>query len=119
MRNFKFERETSGRWYIVLPEWTGMKEDLEMVSGADEMLDMIAKDDSSVELTLSVEPFNGADVLVFEKFGPPQYEGGAYYQLDKYQGTSLDMIIWLCDVTKFVFDEFPDNIYFKKYEVEN
>lgn len=114
-----FNKEESGRWFIVLPEWDGYKEDLEMVSGADDMLDIIANGKNTVELMVSVDPFENADVLIFDKFGPSQYEGGAYYQLYRYCGNKLDMIIWLCDVTKFVFGEFPDNIYFKNNELEN
>lgn len=34
MDKYTFEL-VDGRWYIVLPEWTGNKEDLEMVLGAD------------------------------------------------------------------------------------
>jgi hypothetical protein len=115
MRTFNFVKEESDRWFIVLPEWTGLKEDLEMVSGADLMLDKIAGDEKSIDLILSEESFEDADVLVFEKFGPSEYESGAYYQLDNYLGEKIDIIIWLCPVTLFVFkDGYPDYIYFKK-----
>jgi hypothetical protein len=30
-----------------------------------------------------------------------------------YQGQSYDLSMWLCDVTKYVFGDFPDRIYFK------
>jgi hypothetical protein len=40
MKTFKFEKEKDNRWYIILPEWTGEKEELEMVCGADSMLDI-------------------------------------------------------------------------------
>jgi hypothetical protein len=34
--------------------------------------------------------------------------------MEKYQGIDFDLEMWLCDVTKFVFDEFPTKIYFVK-----
>jgi hypothetical protein len=117
MRTFKFYREPSGRWFIDLPEWIdagNLKEDLEMVEGADTMLELIAQGEGEVMVIISTEYFEGADVLEFDIFGPPQYEGGAYYKLSKYLGIPYDIMVWLCDVTKFVFGEFPDNIYYKK-----
>lgn len=40
MKYLKFEKDTSNRWYLILPEWKGDKSDLEMVCGADAMLDV-------------------------------------------------------------------------------
>ncbi len=34
-----FDRYDDGRWYVVFPEYEGGHEDLEMVEGADKMLD--------------------------------------------------------------------------------
>jgi len=34
MRTFRFYKDTDG-WFVDLPEWTGEKWELEMVSGAD------------------------------------------------------------------------------------
>jgi hypothetical protein len=32
----------------------------------------------------------------------------------EYMGVDYELTMWLCDVTKFVFGEFPKNIYFCK-----
>jgi len=51
----------------------------------------------------------------------PEWEGrswelgeGAWYKMIGYMGLDYELTMWLCDVTKFVFDEFPKNIYFQK-----
>ena len=41
MKNLKFKKEEDNKWYIDLTEWTGDKADLEMVAGADILLDIL------------------------------------------------------------------------------
>lgn len=36
-----FEKWEDGRWFVVLPDYDGPQEDLEMVDGADEFLDVL------------------------------------------------------------------------------
>ena len=108
-RRLEFRKEDL-RWYAVIPEWKGSKEDLEMVSGADVMLDILAKGDDWVFLTFSDEKFDDAEFIKLlreEEFG-----GGSYY-ISKLCNISFEFEIWLCDVTKFVFnsDKMPDKIY--------
>lgn len=111
MRNLKFYREPDGRWYVDLPEWEGEKEELEMVQGADVLLDIIDQNGDA----------NGV-VNALVVIDPNQAKAGVTYQL-RNTGEVLDsganyevwgpfgirpFKIWLCDVTKFVFDgEFP------------
>ena len=35
-----FEKWEDGRWFVVLPDYDGPQEDLEMVDGADKFLDV-------------------------------------------------------------------------------
>ena len=37
----KFNKESNGKWYIDLPKWKGKKSALQMVCGADKLLDLI------------------------------------------------------------------------------
>ena len=116
MRNFKFYKEESGRWYVDLPEWTGHKEELEMVMGADSFLEILSQGESESYVTLSDKEFDGAERLELTNLG--RIEGielgsGAWYSLKEYMGIPYDMEMWLCDVTKFVFGDFPKVIYFK------
>lgn len=110
MKRLKFIKEADNRWYVVLPEWQGSKADLEMVAGADTMLEYMAEGNGFVFLYLSETMFAGADELKFiclaEELG-----NGAYYKMEYYRGVGLNLDIWLCDVTKFVFGKFPSVIH--------
>ena len=113
MRNkFDFELEDK-RWYVVLPEWEGDRGELEMVAGADVMLDILSEGKPIVTLELSVEP-TPCDITLFID---REDGGGAWYSL----ATKSDNIkfenlyeIWLCHVTKFVFGELPSHIFINK-----
>jgi hypothetical protein len=110
---YKFVKEYTGRWYIDLPNWQGVKADLEMVEGADIMLDYVGKGSSEVELILAEEPFEGSTELqLIEDY--KDHVGGGIYLLSEYEGKTLDQQMWLCDVTKFVFGKLPPAIYFKR-----
>jgi hypothetical protein len=43
----------------------------------------------------------------------PEIGEGAWYILNQYLGIDFNLKMWLCDVTKFVFGNFPKKIYFK------
>lgn len=109
MRQFRFYKETDNRWYIDLPEWKGAKADLEMVSGADRMLEYMAEGESEVEVYISEEHFAGAYFLDLLDEYPPG--AGADYILRMYKGIEFNLQMWLCDVTKFVFNKFPVRIF--------
>lgn len=108
MQRLKFYKESDSRWYVDLPEWTGDKSELELVSGADHMLEYIAQGDGEIWITFSRRKFTGADKLIFLR---PEIGNGAFYKLKSYRGIELDLELWLCDVTKFVFGDFPKVLY--------
>lgn len=109
----KFYKESDNRWYADLPEWEGPKAALEMVCGADTMLDILAQGEGNTILDMSVEPINGYEMLIF-LHETPDLDEGAYYHMESYMGLEFNLDVWLCDVTKFVFGEFPKIIYFNK-----
>lgn len=112
MKKHKFYKESDGRWYIDLPQWPGSKADLEMVAGADTMLEMVGDGESEVWLEMSDENFPGANTLKFVRMADELYNG-AFYYIDSFDGKEIKMDVWLCDVTKFVFGGyFPNEIYF-------
>ena len=116
MRNFKFYKEECGRWYVSLPEWEGEKDELEMVMGADSFLEILSQGEDEVYVTLSDTEFPDAERL--ELFDLCRLKGielgsGAWYSLTSYMDIPYDIEMWLCDVTKFVFGDFPKIIYFK------
>lgn len=117
MRTFNFYKEDSGRWYVDLPEWEGEKGDLEMVAGADLFLDILAQGEGSVDVILHTEKFEGSNTLELSHLGRLEsweLGEGAWYKMLEYMGMDYELTMWLCDVTKFVFGEFPKNIYFCK-----
>jgi hypothetical protein len=108
MKNYTFNKE-QGRWYIVLPTWTGTKAELQMVAGADTLLDHLSNNGDTVDVTISTDNLLLSKETGFQTLKriiqtPPN---GCMYHLGMKP-------VWLCDVTKFVFDgEFPKRIHFK------
>lgn len=97
------------RWYVDLPDWTGEKEELEMVAGADTLCDILAQGDNSVNVRVELEPFEGAYELL--KLQETPDIGGALYNVSGNNVSNFD--IWLCAVTEFVFGNLPQTIYIK------
>ena len=107
-------------WFIDLPEYIeqgGNAGDLQMVDGADSMLDIMAERGTSVVLNISEEPFEGADVLVLTEKCDPSV-GGGYYLMEKYNGKTINHRMWLCQVTEFVFGKLPERIFVKQEDVD-
>jgi len=115
MKPYKFIK-TGHDWYIDLPEFLeqgGSIGDLQMVDGADKMLDMMAGNKSSIILHIDREQFEGADKLTLtEKCDP--YVGGGYYIMEQYEGQEINRTMWLCQVTEFVFGDIPQQIFVKR-----
>jgi hypothetical protein len=115
MRTYRFYKDDVG-WFIDLPEWEGEKNELQMIMGADTFLDMLSQGENNINLIIDKKPFKDCEVLYYQHEGNlegPECGEGAWYFLNEYMGIQLNMKIWLCDVTKFVFEEFPLKIYFK------
>jgi hypothetical protein len=107
---FTFIKEPDNRWFVDLPDWEGDKEQLEMVCGADIMLDILAQGQTLIQVKIDQANFPDSKfVLKYLRDG--QEEGGAYYNCEMYSQSSFE--IWLCDVTKFVFGHFPKKLYCK------
>ncbi|WP_205509967.1 DUF6717 family protein [Longitalea arenae] len=115
MKRYRFIK-TDGGWFIDLPEYIeqgGSAGDLQMVAGADTMLDMMAAGAASVEVTLAEEPFEGADELVLTEQCDPVI-GGGYYLMRTYNGQEINKTMWLCQVTEFVFGSLPERIFVRQ-----
>lgn len=114
MNSYKFYKNELG-WFVDLPDWKGEVWELQMVRGADTFLDILAQGENEIYVTLSKYPFDGSDTLHYECQGlleGPEIGEGAWYFLNEYKGIPYNLRMWLCDVTKFVFNEFPMKIYF-------
>lgn len=100
----RFYKEDS-HWYIDLPEWQGLKEELEMVMGADDLLDLLSfgKDEVTLEISIDIMS-NPTYILTFYE----EYSDGGWYIVN-----GGDFKVWLCSVTKFIFGNLPNKIYIR------
>lgn len=114
MMRLKFVKENGKTWYIDLPNWTGRKSALQMVAGADTLLDLISSGNDEVILFVSTENFDGSNLLTKVK---KCWFNGADYYCKEYNGMVINHDLWLCDVTKLVLGYFPDKIYFAKLKI--
>lgn len=101
-------------WYVDLPDYKGNKGDLQMVSGADTLLNMLAEKKDSVWLCASETKFQ-EDCECLE-FMEDDMISGANYYIYKLNNVAISLDVWLCDVLKEVFGEYPKLIYFKKVQ---
>ena len=104
-RTFRFNKDDDGRWYVDLPEWEGERAELEMVMGADMLLDIVSANGWWVDVKMSDEEFPGCKTLTYDKTEATP----GYYNNNAWHGPST---IWLCSVTEFVFGYYPDKIYY-------
>lgn len=111
IQKVKFYKEKSGRWYIDLPEWEGSKEDLEMVLGADDLMNLISQGDDEVYAQIGDEKFPGANQMIMVEMGSIDM-GGAWYLVPSIGQIDFNLRLWICDVTKFIFGHFPETIWF-------
>ena len=105
-----FERFEDGKWYVVFPEYDGPQEDLEMVDGADKMLDALTEDGMYVSLEVNLEEPSSDDFFTLEQ--EAHDEDGSFYNVrdcDEFSGT-----VWLCNVVHEFFGNHPERIYCSK-----
>lgn len=116
MKKLKFIKEDN-KWYIDLPleleEGLFTKADLQMVAGADDLLEHISGGHSCVELSCSEEFIPNWDWCIIQK--EPivnKYAGCTYTSTDRNGDFSTQL--WLCPVTLHLFnDEYPQQLFIK------
>ena len=111
-RNLRFYKTDKAEWFVDLPEWNGDAEDLQMIQGADEWLDLLSNNEHEIRLGIANEPFEPASFLTLIRLGEENLGGGAKYFLETYQNKKIDLKVWLCEVVHFTFGEYPQRIYF-------
>jgi phosphopantothenoylcysteine synthetase/decarboxylase len=120
----KFYKTEENRWYIDLPEYIesgiGTLENLEMVCGADILLDIVSKGRDKVKLEITTIEPDIYDILGYDELKLISDNNddisGATYKLVEENNYNIkgDFQVWLCPVTLFVFnDEYPTKIWFK------
>jgi hypothetical protein len=109
-QTFRFYKTVEERWYIDYPAWKGSIADLEMVEGADTMLDKVAGNQNECFLELSDELFEGADVIKLVTDRTDSVGGGDYI-MESYKEDGVKHEMWLCAVTVEVFGNLPTEIF--------
>lgn len=114
LKTYRFYKEEK-TWFADIPEWLGSKEELMMVSGADTMLDVLSERGTEIELDMSTKEFPDSMRLQLLRLGEEGI-GGGYYRMFKGENEILAEM-WLCDVTKFVFNSpMPNTIFIRKHQ---
>ncbi|MCR4852659.1 MAG: hypothetical protein K5893_03615 [Prevotella sp.] len=103
----EFEKWENGQWFVILPDYDGDQEDLEMVDGADTLLDFLTEDGLYVTVEVSLEEEEGYSILKLAAHD----EIGGTHQVENMDGFSND--VWLCNVVHYLYGEHPEVIYFK------
>lgn len=109
MKELTFKK-LSNRWFIDIP-YEGSIEDLEMVAGADKLLDAISYNNDTIKVKVYDKLI--ANAISCTKIDETDF--GATYMIDAWDNMDCNYsgTIWLCNVTKIVLGEFPENIYFR------
>ncbi len=107
MMRMTFEKWDDGRWFVVLPEYEGDHDDLEMVGGANTLLDFLTTDNHLVTIDVADEKFPDANTLRIVEHD----DFGGTYEVSGIKG--FNQTVWLCNVMHYVFKEHPETIYFK------
>lgn len=110
---FYFYREDDGSWYIDFPEYIeqgiGTKENLEMVAGADQMLEYFAPN-GAITITFSNAPLPNCNLslkrLVTDLWGATYIMRSTPFK-----------VLWLCNVSKYIFNgKHPNSLYLQLHE---
>lgn len=99
----------ANRWYAQIPDFPESVDELQMVDGADTLCELLDNDeDGIVKTTLSLSEPKDKNYYKLE-FIQSTGDIGADYHVSG----NIEMDIWLCNVTKYVFSgtSFPLFIY--------
>lgn len=116
-----FTKESNRRWYVDFPNWPLSHDNLEMVAGADDLLDLLNNGTNHVALRVSTKPlvkFKSIKSYELKKVHSTLTKG-AFYTLETYlEGWENPSSIrrkqlWLCPVTLTVLGQYPKEIYFE------
>ena len=111
---YTFKQEY-GRWYIYLPDYLEQgwsKQDLELTEGAHKVLNILSNGAKKLCLHLSLEAFDGANVLELKEHCPAPKGGGIYFfNLERQCNSNM---YWISDLALFIFGDIPERIYLKR-----
>jgi hypothetical protein len=103
----------ANRWYLDLPSYAkrGNPDDLEIMGGAYDLLELCAEGRSTIKALIATKPFEGADVATLT--GTSGDQTGAYYHIATYKGKVVNLEIWIGDLIYRFKAALPQKIYGK------
>lgn len=107
---FKFVK-LAGDWFVHLPDFPDEVAELVMVDNAHIFLEYLDSFTNTGIVTIGVST---VPINYFCKLSLIESDdiGATYEIISKFDAIPVDTI-WLCNVTKYVFGEFPENFYIK------
>lgn len=111
-----FTKENNNRWYVDFPNWPLSHDNLEMVAGADDLLDLLNDGSNHILLQVSTSEFKHDIKLKKVKSGLTK---GAFYIVEtplkgwENPNSIRRKQLWLCPVTLTVLGHYPSRIYFR------
>ena len=108
---FRFYKDDDNRWFVDLPKFIaegGDKADLEMIAGADEMLDLLSHNGNEIMLHISETKKDCRLELQLLK-AYDGLEGSDYMAISEEKNKTFQ--IWLCSMVLYVFGYYPKNLY--------
>lgn len=100
-----------GRWFADVPQYIeagGTEDDCEMVAGADTWLELLSEGKDSISITIADDEVLEEKLHLYQKD-----EAGGTYIAHEYKDKDINLVLWLCNVTLFIFGKFPDIFYYK------
>lgn len=95
----------SERWFVDIP-WEGDVSDLQMVAGADLLLDSLCNGNTRISIEVSTDPIK--DYIHLNRVSEDEFGATYGVNIPNFSGE-----IWLCPVTLAVFPNYPKDLYMK------
>lgn len=113
-----FTKESNGRWYVDFQNWPLSHDNLEMVAGADDLLDILNNGTNHVSLQVYTKRPKDYDIEL--KKVHSALTKGAFYTVEtplngwEKSNSVRRKQLWLCPVTLTVLGQYPQQIFFKQ-----
>ena len=106
-----FTKEANDKWYVDFPNWPLSHDNLEMVAGADDLLDILNDDTDHVRVEVKLKQAEGIQLTKVHS----ALTKGAFYTVDGVRGwenpyTIRRKQLWLCPVTLTVLGHYPKHL---------
>jgi hypothetical protein len=104
------------KWFLDLPDYLETAEssadELERIGSFHDFLQWCAGGSEQVLFKIHTEFFEGADVL--QLTGTSGENTGAYYRVEHFNGTKLDLELWFNKVAYYFANPLPSRIYIRQ-----